>query len=144
MGRDNFLPKSLTRIDKKTQIPYVTTWITTIIVMLGCIFMDANVAAELGIFGTLTCFIMVSVGVIIMRVKNPDLKRPFKVPFYPYLPIFGILVCGYLMIKVIPQLKVSAMLFPLWILMGCMIYFMYGYRRNRQTLEEKSTENADI
>ncbi len=144
MGRDNFLPKSLTRIDKKTQIPYVTTWITTIIVMLGCIFMDANVAAELGIFGTLTCFVMVSVGVIIMRVKNPDLKRPFKVPFYPSLPIFGILVCGYLMIKVIPQLKVSAMLFPLWIFMGCMIYFMYGYRRNRQTPEEKSTENADI
>jgi len=131
MGRDNFLPKSLTKIDTKSKVPYISTWITTIIVMLGCIFMDANVAAELGIFGTLTCFIMVCVGVILMRIKNPNLERPFRVPLYPLLPIAGILVCGYLIITVIPQLIVSAILFPIWIIFGCLIYFSYGYKKKR-------------
>ncbi|MBQ2644528.1 amino acid permease [bacterium] len=143
MGRDNFLPKSLTKIDNIHKTPYIATWITTLAVMLGCIFMDANVAAELGIFGTLTCFIMVCVGVIIMRFKNPDIVRPFKVPFFPWLPLIGILVCGYLIITVIPQLKVSSLLFPLWIFVGCIIYFSYGYGKNRQ-VEQKNNKNLSI
>lgn len=142
MSRDNFLPKSLTKIDSVNKVPYLTTWITTIIVMLGCIFMDANVAAELGIFGTLTCFIMVCVGVIVMRIKNPDIKRPFKVPLYPWLPIAGILVCGYLIVTVIPDLIVSATLFPVWILIGCFIYFSYGYKQNRKAQEINETEES--
>lgn len=142
MSRDNFLPKSLSNIESVHQTPYITTWITTIIVMLGCIFMDANVAAELGIFGTLTCFIMVCVGVIIMRKKNPEIPRPFKVPLFPWLPIAGILICGYLMITVIPQLIVSATLFPLWVLLGVVIYFSYGYKKNRRCENQEKHVNT--
>lgn len=144
MSRDNFLPKSMTKIHPSFKTPYVTTWITTIVVMLGCIFMDANVAAELCIFGTLSCFIMVCVGVLILRKTNPDMKRPFKVPFCPWLPLFGILVCGYLMITVIPQLTTSALLFPVWILMGVGIYFSYGYRKNREAEMIASAEIKTI
>ena len=131
MGRDNFLPKAITKVDEVHKIPYFTTWVTTIVVMLGCLFMDANVAAELGIFGTLTCFIIVSIGVIIMRKTHPDLERPFKVPFFPYLPILGILICGYLIYQAIPQLTTSALLFPIWLVIGIMIYFSYGYKKKR-------------
>ena len=132
MTRDNFLPKSLQKIHPKYKTPHVTTWITTIVVMLGCIFMDANVAAELCIFGTLACFIMVCIGVLIMRKTNPDIKRPFKVPFCPWFPIIGILICGALVVQAIPQLSTSAFLFPMWLLAGVIIYFSYGYRKNRQ------------
>lgn len=140
MTRDNFLPRSFQKIHPKYNTPYITTWITTIGVMLGCIFMDAHVAAELCIFGTLTCFIMVSVGVLIMRKSEPDKIRPFKVPFCPWFPLLGIVICMYLMIQAIPQLETSAMLFPLWLLGGVVIYLIYGYRKNRQA--EITQENS--
>ncbi len=153
MSRDNFLPKSLQKMHPKYKTPYVTTWITTIVVMLGCVFMDANVAAELCIFGTLGCFIMVSIGVLIMRKTNPEINRPFKVPFCPWFPIIGIIICGYLIVQAIPQLSVSAIMFPVWLIIGGIIYFSYGYRKNRQVekeynliteQEEKKEENECI
>ncbi len=152
MTRDNFLPKSLQKIHPVYKTPHITTWITTIVVMIGCIFMDANVAAELCIFGTLTCFIMVCIGVLIMRKTEPDRPRTFKVPFCPWFPILGIVICLVLMVQAVPQLMTSALLFPLWILMGVAIYLFYGYKKNRLAervlLSEieaaKKEENADI
>ena len=75
---------------------------------------------------------MVSAGVLIMRKTNPDIKRPFKVPFCPWFPVLGIFICGYLIIQAVPQLSLSAFLFPLWLLIGAVIYFSYGYHKNRQ------------
>ena len=144
MTRDNFFPKSLQKIHPVHKTPHVTTWITTIVVMLGCIFMDANVAAELCIFGTLACFMMVCVGVLIMRRTNPDIKRPFKVPFCPWFPLLGIGICGYLIFEAAPQLAASAMLFPLWLLIGVIIYFAYGYRKNREAEKEILFTDKDL
>ena len=140
MTRDNFLPKSLQKIHPVHKTPHVTTWITTIVVMLGCIFMDAHVAAELCIFGTLACFIMVSIGVLIMRRTNPNLQRPFRVPFCPWLPLIGIGFCTYLIVRAIPQLATSAMLFPAWLLLGVGIYLAYGYRMNRKAEAEGTAQ----
>jgi len=144
MTRDNFFPKTLRKIHPVYKTPHVTTWITTIVVMLGCIFMDANVAAELCIFGTLACFIMVCVGVLIMRKTNPTIKRPFKVPFCPWFPLIGIAICGYLIIGAIPQLSASALLFPVWLLIGFIIYFSYGYRKNREIEERILIAKQDL
>ena len=94
--------------------------------------MNAHVAAELCIFGTLACFIMVSVGVLIMRKTNPNLPRPFRVPFCPWLPLIGIGFCTYLIVRAIPQLVTSALLFPVWLLIGVAIYLSYGYKMNRK------------
>ena len=72
------------------------------------------------------------VAVLILRKTEPDRPRPFKVPFCPWFPIAGILICLYLMVAVIEDLKTSALLFPLWLGIGVVIYFVYGYKQNRK------------
>lgn len=150
MTRDNFFPQQLKKIHPVYKTPHVAIWITTILVMLGCIFIDANVAAELCIFGTFSSFIIVCLCIIILRKTEPDRYRPFKVPFCPWLPIFGILICTYLIISVAKTLSTSATLFPLWILAGIIIYFLYGYHQNRKVergeivIEEEDEAGKEI
>ena len=91
-----------------------------------------SVAAQLCIFGTLTCFILVCSGILILRKTHPDIERPFKVPFCPWFPLFGIIICITLMIKAMPSLEKSSVLFPIWIVIGMVIYLMYGYDKNRE------------
>ena len=100
--------------------------------MLGCVVIDAHVAAELCIFGTFGSFIIVCLGIIILRKTEPDRERAFKVPFCPWLPIFGILFCIYLIIEAAKTLTTSASLFPLWVILGIIIYACIGYRQNRR------------
>jgi len=132
MSRDNFLPKILQKVHKKYKTPHVVTWLSGIIVILGALFMDLNISAELCNFGTFTSFIIVCVAVLILRKTDPDRKRPFRVPFSPIVPILGILSCGGLMIYSLGSLKTSAKLFPLWVILGVMFYFIYCYNNQRK------------
>lgn len=131
MSRDKFLPRSLRMINKKTRTPHILTWICGLIVILGSLFMDINISAELCNFGTFTSFIIICIIVLILRKTEPDRKRPFKVPLVPLFPILGIVFCGGLIVYSMQELKTSSVLFPLWILGGVLIYFLYGYRAHR-------------
>ena len=133
MSRDNFLPKRLQKLHPKFHTPYVLTWIVGIVCMVGTLTLDLNVAAELCNFGTFTSFIIVCVAVLILRKTDPERHRPFKVPFSPLFPILGIVCCGGLMIYSMQSLTTSALLFPLWVGIGALIYFHYGYKKNRIT-----------
>lgn len=133
MSRDNFLPKSLQKLHPKFHTPHVLTWIVGAICIIGTLTLDLNVAAELCNFGTFTSFIIVCVAVLILRKTDPDRYRPFKVPFSPLFPTLGIICCGGLMIYSMQNLKTSALLFPLWLGIGALIYFHYGYKKNRVT-----------
>ena len=137
MARDNFLPKILRLKHPQYKTPYIISWTAVVLVIIGSLFIDMSVAAQLCIFGTLTSFILVCLGVLIMRKIDPDRPRPFKVPFCPWFPIAGILICSFLMVKAMPQLEKSAALFPLWLLIGAAIYFYYGYKRNRAEEDKK-------
>jgi len=137
MSRDGFLPKSFQKIHKKHGTPHVITWVSGIAVMIGALFMDLNISAELCDFGTFASFIVICIAVLILRKTDPDRKRPFKVPFVPLFPILGVVFCGGLMLHALITLGTSAILFPLWILIGAVIYFVYGYRKHRE-LEENS------
>lgn len=143
MARDNFFPSVMKKMHPKYNTPYVITWVTSILVVIGSLFMDMNVAAELCIFGTFTSFIIVCVGVLILRKKDPDRHRPFRVPFCPWFPILGILICSYLMITAMKDLKTSATLFPVWIGIGVVIYFAYGYKKNRKVEAIQEQKLAD-
>jgi len=132
MSRDNFFPKIMKKVHPKYETPYVIIWTVAALVIVGSLFLDMNVAAELCIFGTFTSFIIVCLGVLILRKTDPDRERPFRVPFSPWFPLLGIGICGYLMIKALFDLKTSAMLFPLWLVIGVAIYFAYGYKSNRK------------
>jgi len=137
MARDNFLPKILRLRHPKYKTPHIIIWTIAIILIIICQFMDMSVAAQLCIFGTLSCFIIVCADLLIMRKTHPNLERPFKVPFCPWIPLVGIIVCVYLFGKSVPELSTSALLFPLWLLIGMLIYFTYGYRKNRQNEEKE-------
>jgi len=139
MSRDGFLPKSMRQINKKFRTPHVLTWVAGLIVIIGTLFMDINISAELCNFGTFTSFIIVCAAVLILRKTDPDRHRPFRVPFSPLFPILGILTCGGLMVYSMGNLKTSSLLFPLWLLIGFVIYVTYSYRKQRE-LEAKKEE----
>ena len=142
MSRDNFLPKKFQALHAKYKTPYVLTWTVCLVAIIGTLTLDINVAAELCNFGTFTSFIIVCVAVLILRKTDPDRPRPFKVPFSPLTPILGIVLCGGLMIYSMQFLTTSALLFPLWLGIGAMIYFHYGYRKNRYRENEIHKEKV--
>ncbi len=116
-----------------------------LICVIGTLTLDINVAAELCNFGTFTSFIIVCVAVLILRKTDPDRHRPFKVPFSPLFPVLGILTCGGLMIYSMQFLTTSAILFPVWIGLGALIYFHYGYKKNRKAdIAKIETEEKEI
>ena len=132
MSRDHFLPKRLQKLHPKYHTPHVLTWTVGIVAIIGTLTLDLNVAAELCNFGTFTSFIVVCVAVLILRKIDPDRHRPFKVPFSPLFPVLGIVCCGGLMIYSMQFLTTSALLFPVWLGLGALIYFHYGYKVNRK------------
>ena len=137
MARDGFLPPIMKKVHPKFNTPWVITVMSTILILLGSLFINMQVAAELAIFGTFTSFVIVCVGILILRKTEPDRPRPFKVPCCPWFPIIGIIFCSGLMIVALREVKTSAMLFPLWIVLGLVIYFLYGYQSNRKIVALK-------
>ena len=111
--------------------------------MVGVMTLDLNVATELCNFGTFTSFIVVCVAVLILRHTDPNRERPFKVPFSPWFPLMGIICCGGLMIYSMQSLTTSALLFPVWLGLGGLIYFNYGFRSNRKYENEVHLEKVE-
>lgn len=140
MSRDNFLPKRLQKLHPKFHTPHVLTWTVGLVCIIGTLTLDLNVAAELCNFGTFTSFIIVCVAVLILRKIDPDRHRPFKVPFSPLFPALGIICCGGLMIYSMQFLTTSALLFPVWLGLGALIYFHYGYKKNRKAETTKQQQ----
>ena len=145
MARDNFFPTLLKKVHPVYKTPHVITWIVGGAMMVGCLFLDLNLAAQLCIFSVFTAFIMVCISVLILRKTDPERKRPFKVPCSPLFPSLGIVLCGGLMIVAILSMGKTALLFPLWLLIGISIYAGYGYKRNRriERIEEKRQSNRE-
>ncbi len=132
MARDGFFPPIMKKVHPKFQTPWVITVISTILILIGSLFINMQVAAELAIFGTFTSFVIVCLGILLLRKTEPNRPRPFKVPCCPWFPIIGIVFCSGLMFVALREVKTSAMLFPLWLVLGVVIYFMYGYQSNRK------------
>ncbi len=132
MSRDKFLPRVLRVIHKKHRTPHVLTWSVGLVIIVCSLFMDLNISAELCNYGTFTAFIAICVAVIILRKTEPNLKRPFKVPFVPLFPILGVISCTGLMIYSLKQLTSSAIMFPIWILIGVIIYIIFSYKNLRK------------
>ena len=145
MARDNFFPTILKKVHPVYKTPHVITWLVGSAMVIGCLFLDLNLAAQLCIFSVFTSFIIVCIGVLILRKTDPNRHRPFKVPFSPFFPAMGILLCGTLMCVAIASMGKTALLFPLWLLIGLSIYAFYGYKRNRRIegIEERRKANKE-
>ncbi|MDX2209231.1 MAG: amino acid permease [Sphingopyxis sp.] len=127
MARDGLLPKVFARVHPKYQTPYVNTLLVGLITAVAAGFFDINVLGDATSVGTLAAFAIVCLSVIFLRRTAPDLPRGFKVPFYPVLPILGILSCFYLITTVPPKV----LIFFVWFMIGAVaLYFIYGMRNS--------------
>ena len=133
MSRDHFLPKSWNSIHKKFKTPHIMTWVSGLIVIICGLFMDLNISAELCNFGTFTSFIIICLAVLILRKTEPNRERPFKVPFCPWFPIFGVLTCLALMYCKFSAKATSALYFVIWLIIGVLIYALYSYKEIRKS-----------
>jgi APA family basic amino acid/polyamine antiporter len=128
MSRDGLLPPVFTAVHRRFRTPHVTTILTGIFVGAFAGFMDINEAVELTNIGTLFAFILVGIGVIVLRHTEPNRPRPFRCPWVPWVPLLGVLSCGYLMLQ-LPWL--TWVRFVVWLFLGLVIYFFYSLDRSR-------------
>ncbi len=128
ISRDGLLPKALSKINQKTQVPLTSTWVTGILVAIFAGFVPLDKLAELTSIGTLFAFATVSLGVAVLRVTRPDIKRGFKTPWVPFIPALAVIFCVYLMFQ-LSEFTWNG--FVVWLAMGLVIYIFYGYRNSR-------------
>ncbi|MEO6229384.1 MAG: amino acid permease [Ferruginibacter sp.] len=123
MSKDGLIPKIFSRINPKTQTPIKSNLLFMFFVSLFAAFVPARVVGEMTSIGTLFAFILVCVGVWVMRVKMPDLKRSFKTPLVPLVPILGIFTCLFMMVFLPMDTWIRLIV---WMLIGMDIYLVYG------------------
>jgi basic amino acid/polyamine antiporter, APA family len=126
MSRDKLLPGLFSRVHHLYQTPHISTWIAGFVVGLPAGLWDIDTFAELSNIGTLFAFVVVSAGVIVLRKKQPERPRSFRVPFVPLVPILSIVCCVILMMG-LPLL--TWVRFFVWLAIGLVVYF--GYSRHR-------------
>jgi APA family basic amino acid/polyamine antiporter len=127
MSRDRLLPSWFSRIHPRFQTPYVSTWVAGFLVGIPAGIFDISWFSDLSNIGTLFAFIVVSVGVIVLRKKQPSRKRGFRVPWVPFTPILSIVCCLVLMVSLPLETWIR---FFLWLAIGLVIYFTFGKRRS--------------
>jgi len=127
MSRDGLLPRVFSRVHPRYKTPYINTWITGLVAAGLAGFIPLGRLAELVNMGTLTAFVLIQIGVIILRRTQPDLPRPFRAPGVPVMPIIGALVAIFLITN-LPG--ITWMAFLIWLVIGLVIYFLYSYRNS--------------
>jgi basic amino acid/polyamine antiporter, APA family len=141
MARDGLLPQYFARIHSRFRTPHITTIWTGVAVGVVAMLADIGSLADLTNIGTLFAFILVCLGVIILRRKEAHRHRPFRVPFVPLFPIVGVLFCFVLMLSL--PLETWGR-FVVWLAIGLSIYFLYGLRHSklRRGLDVGPTEDV--
>lgn len=134
MGRDGLLPPAVATIHPRWGTPYRITIGTIVLVVLLAGFVPLKALADLVSIGTLFAFVVVSVAVPVLRRTRPQLKRPFRVPLSPVVPVVSALACLYLM----TNLSIETWLrFLAWMALGFLVYFLYGRRNARLELRAR-------
>jgi len=128
MSRDGLLWPWISKVHPRFRTPYVSQILTGIVVAGFAGFIDIGTAAELCNIGTLFAFAIVCGGVVVLRKTHPELKRSFRCPLVPLIPLLGVFFCGWLMFS-LP--KITWVRFVVWLFVGLIIYFYYGMRHSR-------------
>ncbi|MEA2347791.1 MAG: basic amino acid/polyamine antiporter, family [Thermoleophilaceae bacterium] len=136
MSRDQLLPPLFAEISQRFQVPNRTTMVTGVVVAALAAAVPLSTLAELVNIGTLFAFVLVAIGVIVLRRTRPDLKRSFRTPLVPFLPIVSVLASVYLMLNLPGATWVR---FFIWMAFGLIVYFGYGIRHSRLAAKAAAT-----
>jgi APA family basic amino acid/polyamine antiporter len=128
MANDGLIPKAFGELHPKFKTPYKANWILFVFVGAFAAFVPGHVAGDLTSFGTLFAFVLVSLGVWIMRKKNPDMVRPFKTPLVPLVPILGAVICLGMIVAIDGRTLKFAFA---WMAVGLLVYFLYSRKRSK-------------
>ena len=141
MSRDGLIPSLFSKVHPKYKTPYTSTWLTG----LGCATVSALVPlgtlAHLVNIGTLSAFVLVSVAVLVLRKTHPQIHRAFTCPGVPLIPILAILFCGYLMIS-LPL--ITWKMFFVWMVIGVVVYLLYGKGHSKLATKSQSDISANL
>ena len=127
MSRDGLLPKIFSSIHPRFRTPAFSTWVAGFVVAIPSGLFDIGTLADLSNIGTLFAFVLVSVGVIVLRWREPDRHRGFRVPFGPIIPALSVIFC-FLLMAGLPI--ITWMRFLVWLVIGLAIYFLYSRHRS--------------
>ena len=127
MSKDGLIPKIFSAVNPKTQTPAKNNLLFMLFVSVFAAFVPARVVGEMTSIGTLFAFILVCIGVWVMRRKMPDIPRSFKTPLVPLVPILGIIVCLFMMVFLPMDTWIRLLV---WMLIGLDIYLVYGAKNS--------------
>ncbi len=128
MSNDGLLPSFFSDVHKKFRTPWKTNVFFLVFVSIFAGFVPIKDLGHMVSIGTLFAFTLVCIGIIVMRKKMPNAERKFKVPFVPFVPILGIIVCVYLMTSLTME---SWWRLLIWLVIGICIYFFYGKQHSK-------------
>jgi basic amino acid/polyamine antiporter, APA family len=135
MSRDGLLPPAFRQVHPKFNTPVRVTIFVGIVTALIAGLLPLQDIAQLVNVGTLAAFIIVSAGVIMLRYTRPDIIRPFRCPFVPFVPLLCMFSCAYL-IWVLPTL--THLRFVIWLIIGLAIYFLYSAKHSRMAIAKEN------
>jgi APA family basic amino acid/polyamine antiporter len=129
MSRDRLLPAMFSRVHPRYETPHLSTWVAGFVVGIPAGIWDIGTFGDLTNIGTLFAFIVVSIGVVILRRTQPDRPRSFRVPWVPLLPGISVVCCLVLMMSLPLETWIR---FVVWLGIGLVVYFSYSRKRVAQ------------
>ena len=141
MSRDGLLPEMFSRVHPRFRTPHLSTALVAVVVSAIAAFVPLKDLAELANIGTLAAFVIVSAGVIVLRRTQPNLPRPFRTPWVPFLPVVSILGCLYLMSK-LPAKTWER--FVIWLVIGLVVYFTWSRHHSRLAKRSAGVVGAEV
>jgi basic amino acid/polyamine antiporter, APA family len=127
MSRDRLLPDIFSKVHPRFRTPAFATWVAGFLVAIPAGLFDVGTFAEMSNIGTLFAFVLVSIGVIVLRYKEPERHRGFRVPFGPVIPVLSVLFCVLLMAGLPTK---TWLRFFVWLIIGLFVYVLYSRKRS--------------
>ncbi|MFE8013046.1 amino acid permease [Streptomyces antibioticus] len=140
MSRDGLLPRFFSQVHPRFKTPHRPTILLGVLIAILAGFTPLSELAELVNIGTLFAFVVVAIGVIVLRRTRPDLHRAFRTPWVPFLPIVSVLASLWLMINLPAETWIR---FAAWMAIGAVVYFLYGRSHSRLGREQQPTAPTD-